>query len=106
MRNWRIVPVLPKLPEYMLQPPSIPTPILTQGKPGIHFLLTVLTGTLPVSLLPQPHHKLRGPAPILPLLAPILQRTIGKLKPETSQARIIQEHHPLCLLFPRQIGLG
>ena len=64
----------------------MPTPILTQGKPEIRLLLTDPTGTLPVPLLPQPYHKPKGLAPILPLHTPILQRRISKLRPETSQA--------------------
>ena len=106
IRNWRIVPLLPNLPDYIQGPPSILTPILTPGKPEIHLLLTHLRGTLPVPLLPQPHHKPRGLAPILPPHTPILQRRIPKLRPETSQARIIQAPHPVCLPFPRQIRLG
>ena len=90
----------------MLGPPSIPTPILTQGKPELHLLLTDPIGKLPVPLLPQPHHKSRATAPILPLHTLILLSRILKLRPETSQARIIQDPHPLCLLFPRPIRLG
>ena len=97
--------MLLNLPDYLQGPPSIPTTILTQGKPEIHLILTDLTETLPVPLLPQAHHKPRGPASILALHTPILQSGIPKLRPETSQARIIQEPHPLCLLFSRQIIL-
>ena len=94
------------LADYLQGRPSIPTSILTQGKPESHLLRTYLTGTLPLPLLPQPHHKPTGSASILALHTPILQSRIPKLTPETSHSRIIQEPHPLCLLFPQQIRLG
>ena len=106
IRNWRIVPLLPNIADYIQGPPGITTPILAQGKPEILPLLTDLTGILTVPLLPQPYYKPRGPATILPLHTPMLQSRIPELRPETSQARIIQEAHPLCLLFPMQIRHG
>ena len=79
IRNWKISGLHPILPDHIQGPSSILTSILTQGKPEIHLFLTNLTGTLPISLLPQPHHKPRGSAPILPLHTPMLQRRVFKL---------------------------
>ena len=56
------------------------TTILTQGKPEIDLVLTDLTRTFPVPLLPQPNHTSGGTAPILHLHSPILERTIHKLR--------------------------
>ena len=87
-------------------PKRIPTPVLSKGKPEIPFLHTLWIRTLSNPRLPQPHHILSGPAPILPLNTPILQGGVPKLVLEPCYGRVIQEPDSISLLLSRLVRIG